>query len=138
MLSRRAAWVFGVIDLLTAALIAFGVFVALPMRWLPVDASALVLVVLQGAAGVLLLRGDRRSSLVAAAAASVSLLLGMALVTTLALTAGWLSGIYGPVGTGGAIILVLVSVLVLPYLIALPAVQLVWVLPHVRLEDARR
>ena len=47
-------------------------------------------------------------------------------------------GIYGAVGTGGAIILVLVSVLVLPYFIALPAVQLVWVLPHARLEDARR
>jgi hypothetical protein len=107
------------------------------MRWLPVDLPALVLIVLQGAAGTLLLRNHRRSCLVAAAAASASLLLGMALVTTLALTAGWLSGIYGPVGVGGAVILALVGLLVLPYLVALPAVQLVWVLPHARLEDAR-
>ena len=136
MISRRAARVFGVIDLATAALIGFGVFVALPMRWLPVDLSALVLIVLQAVAGALLLGNHRRSCLVAAAAASASLLLGMALVTTLALTAGWLSGIYGAVGTGGALILVLVSLLVVPYLIALPAVQLVWVLPHARPADA--
>jgi hypothetical protein len=137
MISRRAAWVFGVIDLVTATLIGFGVFVVLPTRWFPVDGPALLLLALQAAAGALLLANHRRSCLVAAAAAIASLLLGMALVTTLALTAGWLSGIYGAVGTGGAIILALVSLLVLPYLIALPAVQLVWVLPHARLEDAR-
>jgi hypothetical protein len=137
MISRRAAWVFGVIDLLTAALLGIGVFVALPARWLPVDLPAALLVVLHCAAGGLLLRGDRRACLVATAAAGASLVLGLALVTTLALTAGWLSGIYGAVGTGGALILLLVGALVVPYLVALPAVQLVWVLPHARLQVGR-
>jgi hypothetical protein len=47
-------------------------------------------------------------------------------VATLALTASYLSGIYGPVGKGGALILVLVAALALPYLVVLPASQLVW------------
>lgn len=137
MISRRAASVFGVLDLVTAALLGFGVFVALPARWLPVDVPAGFLLALDVVAGVLLLLGDRRACLAAAAAAGASLLVGVALVTTLALTAGWLSGIYGAVGSGGAVILVLVGALVLPYLVALPAVQLVWVVPHARLEGAR-
>jgi hypothetical protein len=47
-------------------------------------------------------------------------------VTVLAVTASWLSGVYGPVGAGGAVVLVLVAALALPYLVVLPVVQLVW------------
>ena len=55
-----------------------------------------------------------------------SLALGLALVTVLAVTASWLSGVYGPVGAGGAVVLVLVAALALPYLVVLPVVRLVW------------
>jgi hypothetical protein len=56
--------------------------------------------------------------------AAIALVVGLTLVTTLALTASWLAGVYGAVGSGGAIILTLVAVLLLPYLVVLPAVKL--------------
>jgi hypothetical protein len=130
MLSRRAALVFGVADLLTAALIALGVFAALPDRWWPVDVGAAAIVALELAAGTALLLRASWAERLARAASAVSLALGLFLVSTLALTAGWLSGVYGPVGKGGAIILALVAALALPYLVAVPAVQLVWLRPR--------
>ena len=61
-------------------------------------------------------------------ASTVTLVLGLLLVGTLAVTVSYLRGIYGPVGRGGALILTLVTALVLPYLVVLPG-QLVWLGP---------
>ena len=66
---------------------------------------------------------------VARLASFVTLALGLALVTALVVAASYLSGIYGAVGRGGAVILVLVSALALPYLVALPVSQLLWLGP---------
>jgi hypothetical protein len=126
MLSRRAAVIFGSVDLLTAAIIAVGVFVGLPSRWAPVDVPAVALVVLDLAAGVGLLSRQPWAARVARWSSGVALALGLWLITVLGVTAGWLSGVYGPVGAGGAVILALVAALVLPYLVVLPAVRLVW------------
>jgi hypothetical protein len=57
------------------------------------------------------------------------------LVATLAITASFLSGIYGPVGRGGALILALAAALALPYLIVLPSAQLVWLGPFRRVTS---
>jgi hypothetical protein len=132
MLSRRAALVFGIADLLTAAAVGLGVFVALPARWWPVDSAAAVLTVLEVAAGAALLSRATWGERAARAASAVALALGLFLVTVLAATASWLSGVYGPVGAGGAIILTLVAVMALPYLVVLPVVELVWLQPPPR------
>jgi len=126
MLSRRAALVFGIADLVTAAVLVIGVFVGLPSRWAPVDATAIVLTGAQVAAGIGLLAGKSWAPRVARAASALALALGLALITVLAVTASWLSGVYGPVGAGGAVVLVLVAALALPYLVVMPVVQLVW------------
>lgn len=126
MLSRRAALVFGIADLVIAAVVALGVFVGLPSRWAPVDAAAVVLTGAQVAAGVGLLAARAWAPRVARAASALALALGLGLVTVLGITASWLSGVYGPVGAGGAVVLVLVAALALPYLVVLPLVQLVW------------
>ena len=126
MLSRRAAVVFGVADLVTAAVLVLGVFVGLPSRWAPVDVPAVALIAVDVAAGVGLLAGKPWAARVARGASALSLALGLVLVTTLALTASWLSGVYGPVGMGGAVILALVAALALPYLVVVPVVRLVW------------
>jgi hypothetical protein len=126
MLTRRSALVFGIADLVTAALVAFGVFVALPSRWAPVDVAALALTAIDLAAGVGLLADTPWGPRVARVASAVALALGLWLVTVLAVTASWLSGVYGPVGLGGAVILALVAALALPYLVAMPIVRLVW------------
>jgi hypothetical protein len=126
MLTRRAALVFGVADVVTSAGVALGVFVGLPARWWPVDAVAAVLVALELAAGVGLLArapwGERAARVASAAALAV----GLFTVTVLAVTASWLHGVYGPVGAGGAVILALVGALAVPYVVVLPAVELVW------------
>jgi len=129
MLSRRVAIVFGAGNLLAAVLLFVGVFVALPARWWPVDSGAAVLIGLELVSGVALLANGRLARRLAVVAAAVALALGMAVVTTLALTASWLAGVYGPVGRGGALILVLVSALALPYFVVWPAIQLVWMPP---------
>jgi hypothetical protein len=126
MLSRRAAIVFGIADLITAAVIALGVFVGLPSRWALVDVPSLALIAAHIGAAVGLLTAKPWAAAAARIASALSLGLGLAVVTTLALTASWLSGVYGPVGMGGAVVLALVAALALPYLVVLPVVRLVW------------
>jgi hypothetical protein len=129
-LTRRAALVIGAADLVTAALVAYGVFVGLPARWWPVDTAAAGLATLQLASGVGLLAGTPWAVRAARAAGVVALAVGLLAVSVLALTASWLSGIYGPVGRGGAIVLAFVAALVLPYLVVLPIMQLLWLYPN--------
>jgi hypothetical protein len=126
----RAAIAFGVGHEVTALLLVVGVFIGLPARWMPIDTVAAVLVGLHVAAGVLLIRGHARARDVARIAAMASLGAGLLLIAILAWTASYLSGIYGPVGRGGAIIMVLVIALAIPYLVALPAGELLWLGPR--------
>jgi hypothetical protein len=123
---RKAAVVFGSIHLFAALLVLFGVFVALPARWMPVDAAALAIAALLAGSGAALLAKAPWAERFARVAAAALLVVGLALVAALALTVSYLAGVYGPVGRGGAVILALVAALVLPYLVVLPIVELVW------------
>ena len=90
---------------------------------------AAVVMALLGAAGIGLVARLSWGERVARIASIVTLALGLALLAALVVAASYLSGIYGPVGRGGALILVLVAALALPYLVALPASQLLWLGP---------
>jgi hypothetical protein len=120
VLSRSAAVSFGVADLLTGAVVGLGVFVAA------------LLTALELAAGVALVARAPWAERLARVACALALSLGLFTVSVLAVTASWLSGVYGPVGRGGSIVLVLVALLALPYVVVLPAVQLVWLRPRRR------
>ena len=126
---------FGAVNLVSAALIGLGVFVGLPTRYWVIDVPAVVVVVLLGMAGGGLLVRSAWGAPVARIASVVTLVLGLVLVCILAITASYLQGIYGPVGRGGALILTLVAALALPYLVVLPAAQLVWLGPLSRTAD---
>jgi hypothetical protein len=128
--------IFGTIDVLGALVVAVGVFLGLPARWWVVDVPAALVIVLLGAAGGGLLGGARWGAPAAKVASLVTLVLGLALVTALAVSASYLSGIYGAVGRGGVVILGLVAALALPYLVALPAAQLLWLGMTPRREEA--
>jgi hypothetical protein len=132
VLSRAARITFGLGHAVTAAVVFVGVFVALPSRWWPVDTAAGVALLLHAASAVGLLRGARWAPLFARATCAFALALGLFLVTVLSVTAAWLSGVYGPVGRGGSIILALVAALALPYLVVLPVVELFWLRPAPR------
>ena len=129
-MTKRARISFGAINAMVAALVAWGVFRGLPTRWWLVDTGALIVTVAMGASALALLANHRRAEQVTRIAAGLTLALGLALFATLALTASWLYGVYGPVGKGGAALFVLVGLLVLPYLVVLPAVLLAWVGPR--------
>ena len=47
-------------------------------------------------------------------------------MTALAFSIAHLSGQYGPIGKGGAMLMATIAVLVLPYLVGLPVLQLSW------------
>jgi hypothetical protein len=121
--------IFGSIDLVAALVVLLGVFVGLPARWWVVDVPAIGVATLLAGAGVGLVGGFAWGERAARLASMVTLALGLVLVATLAMTASYLSGVYGAVGRGGAVILTLVAALALPYLVALPASQLLWLGP---------
>ena len=125
-MSVRGRLAFGFFDLVAACVVTLGVFRGLPSRWWPVDFGAAALALLLAVSGVGLMLGKPWAARVARAASFVTLGVGLVLVAALALTASYLAGIYGPVGQGGALILVLVAALGLPYLVVLPASQLIW------------
>jgi hypothetical protein len=125
-MSVRGRLAFGFLDLLAACLVAIGVFRGLPSRAWAVDGCAAAVIALLAASGVGLMLDRKWAPRVARATSMIVLALGLGLVAALGLTASYLAGIYGPVGKGGAVILVLVAALVLPYLVALPATQLLW------------
>jgi hypothetical protein len=133
---RRARIGFGVANVVVALAVLVGVFKLLPTRWWVVDGGALVIAGLLGASGVTLLRRMGPAEKITRWAALVVLVLGMALVTALFATAGWISGVYGSVGAGGAIIFGLVGALVLPYVIVLPAAELAWLGPPLPAKPA--
>lgn len=117
---------FGVANLFVAVLAYGGIFRGLPSRWLPVDLAGVVIIALMGASGVALVANRRGAAQLARIASIVVLAIGMILFAALVLTASWLAGVYGPIGRGGAAIFALVSAMVLPYTIVLPAAELLW------------
>jgi hypothetical protein len=129
MLSRRAALTFGTANLVTAVFVVLGVFWGLPARWAPVDAAAVVLALLELASGIGLVMHTRWALVASRAACGIALAMGLFLVTVLAVTASWLSGVYAPIGPGGALIFLMIIVLVAPYLVVLPLVELAWLRP---------
>jgi len=125
-ITRGPALGFGTLNLVSAGLAGVGVFGGLPDRYWPVDVTALVLIVLLAVSGAGLLFRTSWSAACARIAAAISLAVGLALVSALAVTASYLAGIYGPVGRGGSIIFVLVLALATPYLVAVPIAELLW------------
>jgi hypothetical protein len=101
-----------------------GVWLALPARWAVVDypASALGLAALAVGAG-LFARAAWASKL-AYVVLWLELAIGTLTVSLLAIAAAQLAGSYGPIGAGGALLLAIVALLVVPYLVVLPAWQL--------------
>ena len=127
--SRTATILFAAGNLLTAVLVAIGVFAGLPTRWTPVDLCAIAVIATQAAAGAALFARARWAEKMARAAATVALAIGLFAISMLAITASWLYGVYGPVGRGGAIVMLFVLSMLVPYVVALPVGQLVWLRP---------
>lgn len=116
--------VLGGLNLIVGLLTLGGIWVALPTRWWPVDVFGTLLGALLALAGVGLFARRAWGRMLGVAASGLTLLAGMVVTATLALTAGELSGLYGPVGMGGALILALVFITFIPYFVVFPAAAL--------------
>jgi len=115
--------VFALSYLFLGGLLLFAIWRALPARWLPVDLIGTGIALAALAAGVLVWRGHPHGLRVALVVSIVWLTIGAAVTTTLAWTASSIVGLYGPVGSGGALVLVFVALLVVPYMVGAPALQ---------------
>ena len=125
-MTRRGRILCAVGSFTSALVVLGGVFLGLPARWAPVDVTAVIVAIACVASGALM-AADKGPAVRVARAVNLGVLaLGIVLVVLLAATAGYLSGIYGPVGKGGAGVLVVVALLAVPYLIALPGAQLLY------------
>jgi hypothetical protein len=116
--------VLGGIDVASGLLLLGGVWIALPARWWPIDLAGSVLALAFIACGVGFILGKPWAHKAGLWVAGVATVAGVGLVTALAFTASYLSGLYGPVGSGGALLLIVVAALLVPYLVVFPAAQL--------------
>jgi hypothetical protein len=129
-MTRRGRILCAVGSFTSAIVIAGGVFAGLPSRWAPVDVTAGIASLACATSAVLMLRNASSAQRVARIVNAALLAIGLVLIVVLAATASYLSNLYGPVGKGGAMVLVFVAVLAVPYLIALPAAQLLYLGPR--------
>jgi hypothetical protein len=111
-------------QLLLSLLLLGGVWLALPARWLWIDVPTTLLALAAGAIAVALLLRAPWAVRCARVLLWAELAFGTLIVTLLALSIAQLAGSYGPVGAGGAALMGTIALLVLPYLVALPALQL--------------
>lgn len=125
-MTRRGRILCAVGSFTSSLVIAGGVFIGLPARWMPVDVVAAIAALACAVSGAMMALDRGPKERVARIVNMLVLLLGLGLVIVLAGTAGYLSGIYGPVGKGGAGVLVVIALLAVPYLIALPGAQLLY------------
>ena len=126
MATRLRLRLVAVAQLLLGVLLLLAVWRLLPARWAPVDAlgTALALGCLFG--GGALLSGARVGPRAARVVSVVTLGVGLLVTSALCVTVAHLVGSYGPVGQGGAVLMGVIALLVLPYLVALPLLQLLW------------
>ena len=117
---------FALGNVLFALLIVAGVFLALPVRWWPVDVLgvALAAVLAVSAAGLWLDARWRAAALRASALSQLAI--GLVVFAALALAVSYLGGAYNQVGRAALSAFVVSSVLLIPYLIVYPTLQLLW------------
>lgn len=116
----------GCIQGLLALLILAGIWLGLPARWPWVDVPGTVLGLGCAAAAIALWTRARWAMRFARGVLWAELILGSTVVTLLGMSIAQLAGAYGPVGAGGALLMGTIAVLILPYLVVFPVLQLRW------------
>jgi hypothetical protein len=120
------ARIAAVAQVLLGALLLLAVWKLLPARWAPVDVLGTALALGCLAGGGALLAGVRSGLRLARIVSMATLGLGLLTTSALCMTVAHLVGSYGPVGQGGAVLMAVIALLILPYLVLLPLLQLSW------------
>ena len=122
-MTARSQRVWGTVDVVFGAVLAFAVFRGLPARSLYVDIPAGVLAASFAIGGGGLVAGQGWARKVLRVTTLVSAGLGAVFVVLLCFGMGFLAGVHAPVGSGGVLLGGLIVLLLIPYLIVFPAVQ---------------
>lgn len=116
---------FAVGNLVPALLLGLGCY-ALPLRWWVMDVPVSLVVVLLVTSSAVALAKPPLAARVLRAAAITLLSLGLMLVAAFGLSVAFLSGVNGPFGAFGMILMGLVVMMLAPYAVVYPAAQLWW------------
>lgn len=111
------------LDIFIAAVMILGIWLGLPTRWWPVDVFGSALAMALTASGAALLLRTPWAEKLAWGVGLVTTVVGMTTFTALAFTASTLAGMYGPIGGGGALLLLFIALLFFPYLVVFPAAK---------------
>jgi hypothetical protein len=122
----RTQRLIGSTQLVIGALLLAAIWLALPARYWPIDLAGNALAALCVASGAGMLARRAWGTRLARITSWITLAFGLLLTTGLASTISHLAGSYGPVGAGGAALMFTIALLVLPYLVGLPLLQLAW------------
>jgi hypothetical protein len=116
---------FALGNLVPALVLGLGCY-ALPLRWWGMDVPIALLVLgLFATSGIALWRPELAPRVLRLAAFAL-LVVGLGLVAAFALCIAFLSGIHGAFGAFGSLLMGLVILLIVPYALVYPAVQLWW------------
>ncbi len=117
---------FGVLNAISALVLLVGVFgVVQPRFWaLDVPAAIIALVSLVSAVGLLARQPWALRALTVSA--WVSFVLGLTIVSLIAITIVFLRGIHGDYGVAALAVSGLIIALLVPYTVVLPALELLW------------
>ena len=126
MADSRVRIAFGVLNAISGVVVLVGVFMLAQPRFWALDVPAALIGMAQLASAVSLLARLRWALRALAVAAWVSFVLGLAVVFLIVLTMLFLRGIHGDYGVAALAVSGLIVALLLPYIVVLPALQLLW------------
>jgi len=124
-LERKKEIAFAVGNLIPATVLGSGLL-ALPVRFWPTDIVVGGATFTLAAASSLVIGRPALARRALLLGARVLLGVGLLLVTAALLSVAFLSGIHGDFGRGGVTLMLLVTLLVLPYAVVYPLVELWW------------
>jgi hypothetical protein len=125
VLAKNLRLGFAIGNLIPALVLGFGCY-SLPLRWWGMDVPVTLVVLGLLASSGIALRSSSLGLRALRVAAVALLVLGLGLLAAFALGVAFLSGIHGPFGAFGSILMGLVVFLIAPYAVVYPAVQLWW------------
>jgi hypothetical protein len=123
----RVRVAFGVMNLVAALVLVGGVFAVVTPRFWGLDVPVALIALVQLASAVGLLAKLPWAERALRIAAWVSLGLGSLLVGLVVISMAYLRGIHGDYGVAALVVSALIVALLVPYVLVLPALQLLWI-----------
>ena len=117
---------FGVLNAVSALVLLVGVFAVVQPRFWVLDVPAAIIAIASLVSAVALLARLPWALRALTVSAWVSFVLGLTIVTLIAITIVFLRGIHGDYGVAALAVSSLIILLLVPYTVVLPAIELLW------------